>query len=265
MAQKTCRTCKSEKDEEEFHWHRRTGDKATRKSTCSECCKAYQRIYYSANRQKIRARREKDPERLATMRRYDHQRRATLDGFLSALLSTKRNHCRRARIPCTITINDLHELYRYQRGRCCITRRELEWGSGERTPFRLSLDRLDSAHGYVPGNIRLVTLHANLARAEFSDRYLQLLAQDIYTVMGPIYDRDEDLFDYCPSLWDWEDRVVKFANGIEAWVLPIKGWGEMNILEYGTRRQGVAGNDDSAWSASRLAANLSFHVEPRRA
>ncbi len=46
-------------------------------------------------------------------------------------------------------------------------------------PDAPSIDRIDNAKGYTEDNVRLVTVHANVARNEFSDADLLSLARDI--------------------------------------------------------------------------------------
>jgi hypothetical protein len=55
--------------------------------------------------------------------------------------------------------------------RCAVTGVAFEF-EGKRNPFRPSLDRIDSSRGYEPGNVRLVTLAANLAMSNWGDETL---------------------------------------------------------------------------------------------
>ena len=74
-------------------------------------------------------------------------------------------------IECTITPADLKALYKQQEGRCAYTGTQL----GVPTRFTrvydpdvLSVDRTDSAIGYVVGNVRLVTKQVNMMKQGMS-------------------------------------------------------------------------------------------------
>ena len=45
----------------------------------------------------------------------------------------------------------------------------LAWVSRAHDPWKPSLDRIDSARGYVKGNVRFVTVLGNLAKGRYSD------------------------------------------------------------------------------------------------
>lgn len=44
------------------------------------------------------------------------------------------------------------------------------WAESPLTPRRASLDRIDSSIGYIPGNIRFVSVMANYCKNSFSDQ-----------------------------------------------------------------------------------------------
>ena len=68
-------------------------------------------------------------------------------------------------------------------GTCALTGRMFDLSrpsDGVRAnPDAPSLDRIENAKGYTTDNVRLVTVHANVARNEFSDADLLALALDI--------------------------------------------------------------------------------------
>ncbi len=69
----------------------------------------------------------------------------------------------------------LVSLFADQGGLCALSGLPMTTIRGEgRLPTNASIDRIDGAKGYVPGNIRLVCLQANGARDEWGDE--QLLA-----------------------------------------------------------------------------------------
>ena len=78
--------------------------------------------------------------------------------------STKRHEI-------TITIDDLKELWRIQKGKCYWLGIDmsLEDLFIPYSPFAVSVDRLDSEKGYHKGNIVLTTRFANRGRGKYDD------------------------------------------------------------------------------------------------
>jgi 3'-phosphoadenosine 5'-phosphosulfate sulfotransferase (PAPS reductase)/FAD synthetase len=71
-----------------------------------------------------------------------------------------------------LTIPYLAKLWFEQKGRCALTGIMLEYESGDlqsKNPYRASVDRIDNNHGYVQGNVRLLTHWANNAKSTWSD------------------------------------------------------------------------------------------------
>ena len=71
----------------------------------------------------------------------------------------------------------LKQLWESQQGRCGLTGLQLrlpckmqDWQARKKDPFKPSLDRIDGNLGYVKGNVRYVSVIANLARSCFSDQ-----------------------------------------------------------------------------------------------
>lgn len=70
----------------------------------------------------------------------------------------------------------LKSLWESQGGRCPLSgvrmrmpENTLAWQRDSRNPLKPSLDRIDSSKGYVKGNVRFVTVIANLCKQGFSD------------------------------------------------------------------------------------------------
>lgn len=82
---------------------------------------------------------------------------------------------------CTITAADLEALWQSQGGRCVYTgvllvmpeRRTKNDRFKAKNPNLASVDRIDPAHGYIPGNIQIVSLWANLAKNVFTDAQMR--------------------------------------------------------------------------------------------
>jgi hypothetical protein len=74
-----------------------------------------------------------------------------------------------------LTLEDIKQQWERQNGRCPFTGWQLEiprttnWAESPITPRRASIDRIDSSVGYVPGNIRFVSVMANYCKNHFSD------------------------------------------------------------------------------------------------
>ena len=72
----------------------------------------------------------------------------------------------------------LKSLWETQQGKCPFTGWDMElptttgtW-SGDSSPRRASLDRIDSSQGYVQGNVRFICVIANYAKNGFDDKAL---------------------------------------------------------------------------------------------
>lgn len=80
---------------------------------------------------------------------------------------------------CTVTLRYLKQLWEEQEGMCPLTGWQLVlphstngWKGGL-TYRSASLDRINCKKGYIRGNVRFVSVMANLARGRFSDRELK--------------------------------------------------------------------------------------------
>lgn len=82
----------------------------------------------------------------------------------------------------TLTYSDFMEAWVRAAGHCSVSGIPFSSTPREgctRRPFFPSLDRIDNALGYVPGNVRFVCIIANIARADFGDALLLELARAI--------------------------------------------------------------------------------------
>jgi len=83
----------------------------------------------------------------------------------------------------SLTIDGLCEQYDAQRGLCAVTGLPMDVGApagGDtkwRKPFRVSLDRIDSAQGYTPENVRLVCSAVNNALGPWGEAVFAIIAQ----------------------------------------------------------------------------------------
>lgn len=82
----------------------------------------------------------------------------------------------------SLSKDDLRQLIREQKFCCPVSGLPFSLGksdAGRRQPFAPSLDRIDNRLGYVPGNIRLVCVIVNLARADFSDDEFRVMCMAV--------------------------------------------------------------------------------------
>lgn len=100
-----------------------------------------------------------------------------------AVSSYAFQHARRAAekrgIAWTISIELLDRLWQEQGGVCPLSGRPLTMKRGNRRPSNCSIDRIDSAVGYVPGNVRWVRKEVNFAKQAMTDAELIELCRDI--------------------------------------------------------------------------------------
>lgn len=179
---KTCPRCSQAKPETAFGKH----------AWCRECNSAYNaeperkrrraelaKVYYHANPDAAHVRK----------RKY----RGSKSGRALQLVDNARLRAERLGLPFDLTREWVGEKLA---GTCALTGRKFDLSrpsDGVRAnPDAPSLDRIENAKGYTTDNVRLVTVHANVARNEFSDADLLSLAHDIIrTISSQASDAEE--------------------------------------------------------------------------
>lgn len=80
----------------------------------------------------------------------------------------------------------LKALWESQAGQCALSGITMnlpsgvgEWMADKHNPWKPSLDRVDSSRGYVRGNVRFVTLIANLCKQSFTDDVVLTFAEAV--------------------------------------------------------------------------------------
>lgn len=91
----------------------------------------------------------------------------------------------------SLSLDALCDLYDAQEGRCAITGLPFDISSGSeddrwRRPFPPSIDRIDSALGYTPENIRLVCAAVNNALGPWGEAVFAVIAQAYVTNPRPL-------------------------------------------------------------------------------
>ena len=118
------------------------------------------------------------PESNISIRRSRHKSPADFIRYL-CLADTKRSEQARRDRSSPDFIAHCIGLYAEQRGRCALSRLEMTFGVEPRSPFQISIDKIDTDNGYTIGNVRLVTWFVGNARAELSDENLLFFARAV--------------------------------------------------------------------------------------
>lgn len=100
----------------------------------------------------------------------------------SHLLRNCRGSAKQRGQECTITAEDIEAMLKPMT--CAATGLPLTWkrdggGSTRANPWAPSIDRIDCALGYVPGNVRVVCWAFNQMRGDFPDEVVRTLAEAI--------------------------------------------------------------------------------------
>ncbi len=101
---------------------------------------------------------------------------------INKILRKARGRAKVRGLDYDISETDLRYALEAQAWKCELTNLPFSLGKsevGRRQPFAPSLDRRDNRFGYVPGNIRLVCVIANLARADFSDDEFRVMCRAV--------------------------------------------------------------------------------------
>lgn len=105
-----------------------------------------------------------------------------------AFLNAERR-ARAERRVFTLTIADMSVAVGTAGGRCTLSKIPFE----DKGPFSPSIDRIDSSHGYMPGNIRIVCLIANVALNNWGEGPLRTFSAAFNSCCGHDF-RDADSF-----------------------------------------------------------------------
>jgi len=150
---KTCISCKETYSTQFFGRDKRSADGL--RSKCRDCHVTSQT--YAKNKRNIYANRE------------------TLKGRFSYWKA--RANYNNKKTEWNLSYEDIRELYINQDGRCFYSGARLEFRSSN--DLTISLDRVDSKKGYIPGNIVLCTADINYMKQSLSQERFILLCNFI--------------------------------------------------------------------------------------
>lgn len=142
--------------------------KKGRKSFCSiSCAVSYRNLYQLSEKGK------KQQEKF--IQQYAGKTTRFLDEFspFKETLRRAKRHAKEHNRECTITWQDLKDLWEKQEGKCVYTNLNLVLPiQGRETPsitVQASLDRIDSTKGYIPGNIQFISSCINFLKNKLTD------------------------------------------------------------------------------------------------
>lgn len=88
------------------------------------------------------------------------------------IIKNSESRAKRYKLSYDITYEYLWDLFNKQDKKCAVTKIlfELSTGTGskERSPWSMSIDRIDNSKGYIKGNVQLVTVMYNLCKNSWS-------------------------------------------------------------------------------------------------
>lgn len=143
---------------------------------------ASDKAYYEKNRASIlaqtKSRYANDPEfrertkaRVRAWKESKPEKKYRTKDRRVSLLAGARERCATTGLPCTISIQDF-ELPE----RCPILGVKLVYDHTKPAPDSPSLDRIDNAKGYVPGNVRVISRRANSLKSDMTLEQVERLA-----------------------------------------------------------------------------------------
>jgi hypothetical protein len=146
------------------------------KNSCLECYNKYMIEWYSTNhdREKAKKRGYYKKNRIILRGKSDAYWQSTPERFIACLMrrctvcAVKKMSGEVRKVPfvCTICRQDLLDLWVKQGGKCAITGLLMDYKWNLLTS--ISVDRIDSKVGYVPGNVHLVCKGINIMKGAYS-------------------------------------------------------------------------------------------------
>lgn len=102
----------------------------------------------------------------------NRQRAETFDGFFQNRHTKLLSRCKKFNYTSTpITLDELKQLYRDQKGMCAVTGMPM-YATTKETDLSASPDRINCDEGYELGNVRLICSRVNMMRMDLPDHEL---------------------------------------------------------------------------------------------
>lgn len=132
--------------------------------------KAKSHEYYLKNRERIKEKRK-------AVIRYREEHNP-----LMLLLATSRNVAIKRKHEFNLDINFMYELWNNQSGNCYYTHIPMIKTFNKKSPYQVSLDRIDSNKGYIKGNVCLCCLSINFAKNSFTVEEIMKFLSDLKAI-----------------------------------------------------------------------------------
>ena len=126
--------------------------------------------YYLANKDRIKEKRK-------AINKYKEEHNP-----LILLLATARNVSIRRNHNFNLDIKYMYELWDKQDGKCYYTGIPMTKTFNQKSPYQMSIDRIDSNIGYIKGNICLCCLSINFAKNSFTVEEIMKFISDLKAI-----------------------------------------------------------------------------------
>jgi len=141
-----------------------------KKSKCKKCKQAYNKQWFAKNKKAMRE--YQNAYHCKGPKQFLHQ----------LLVRCRKKDKARGQVVETVNIDQLMEIYDDQEGLCFYTNVSM---THERNNLRsISVDRIDSAYGYIPGNIVLCCKGVNLMKHDHSVEQFKEFLDEIFEKIG---------------------------------------------------------------------------------
>lgn len=189
---KVCAACKVAKQVTDFYRHTRRRDGLS--SYCKRCQKSYKARYYRQNKARLdEENREYVRANVASVGEYRKEwNQAAYINSVRKQLSTKlRSGLKRRPTENPMTLDDLVKMYERQSGKCLLTGIQMTRLGGKTLATSISIDRIESAKGYTPDNVRLICHAVNAFKGAWSDELMLDTAEALLRANRPNVLREE--------------------------------------------------------------------------
>ena len=145
-----CRRCQQMKPIADFYVRLRSGP-GIYERTCIPCWNKGDREWYALNKKKVRARYDRDKDRIL-----ERKKRLRAEDPIPHMLAVAKSRAKKKGLPFSLKREDITVP-----DRCPVFGLPLRTSRGRLSRDSPSLDRIHNSKGYVPGNVIVVSLRAN--------------------------------------------------------------------------------------------------------